>query len=158
MKEPAASRREENHERIWGYQRWLVQCLAEGLLRRYRVAAPPVPVESMLADSHQAYWPTEPDLETRTRGSLGPRLRLEAAQRLYHHLRRSSCIEGATLTGETYADLAPLFARCLLMPARWMELVDDNDPAQLGETYRVPTDIAAMRLIELGLWDGDGEV
>lgn len=156
MKEPQASHQTGNHERVWGYRRWLVQCLAEGLLRRYQVAAPPVPVESMLADAQQQMGPCEPDWPLRTHGSLGPRLRIEAAQRLYHHLRQSQCMTQIPLTSEGYADLAPLFARCLLMPAHWIRQVHMNDPSELSETYRVPLDAAAIRLIELGLWSESG--
>lgn len=142
----------DTDERAWGYRRWLVQCLAEGLLRRYNVTAPPVPVESMLADVHQELWPADPEWQVRTRGSLGPKFRVEAAKKLFSHLRQSERGREIALDSRSYADLGLLFARCLLMPSRWLESLEVRDVIEVSELYRVPPDMAAMRLIELGLW------
>jgi hypothetical protein len=151
---------------------FLVECLAWGLLRAYGVAGPPVPVREMIRHSIPVF-----ERLTLLELSLGlydavyrpllngsrliavdltkPRAvqRVSMAREFYVAFCRSA--RAAELrwprSGQPYA-YSDLFARCLLMPAVWVQkaCAEAIHLEGLAARFDVPVQTVVRRLSELG--------
>jgi hypothetical protein len=131
--------------------------LADLLLERYQVTAPPVPISLMLKQPIDHLWDTQYD---QISFSLGHGIyehapRLAEARLLYRSLADSEAAQQAGFVAPWPASGRAIkyFARSLLMPKTWIRALPtaDRTPDAIGKKFQVPTYDAIVRLAELGL-------
>jgi hypothetical protein len=131
--------------------------LADLLLERYQVTAPPVPISLMLKQPLDQLWDTQYD---QISFSLGHGIyehapRLAEARLLYRSLadNEAAAQAGFVAPWPVSGRAIKYFARSLLMPADWIRALPtaDRTPDVIGEKFQVPPYDAIVRLAELGL-------
>ena len=141
-----------------------IEQLAYALLERYRVTQPPVPIERMLTEPELDLWHVDPAELSSTIGHGLYRFapRMAQARLLYRAISDSDTARahGFSVPWPASRHEIKYFARCLLMPERWIRALSDGrrQPDLIGETFQVPTFDAITRLAELGLDVPDASV
>jgi hypothetical protein len=131
--------------------------LANALLERYHVAAPPVPIERMLKQPLDSLWEAHPSQISFILGHGIYRYapRLAEARLLYRMLSDSAAAREAGLDAPWPVPRRAIkyFARCLLMPEEWIRAVPqpDRTPDVASEIFQVTSYDVIIRLAELGL-------
>jgi hypothetical protein len=131
--------------------------LADFLLERYHITAPPVPISLMLKPLIDQLWDTQYD-----QISYGPghgiyehTPRLAEARRLYRSLSDNEAAQHARLEAPWPVSRHEItyFARRLLMPEAWIRDLPTADriPAAISGKLQVPRYDAIIHLAELGL-------
>ena len=141
-----------------------IEQLAYALLERYRVTQPPVPIERMLTEPELDLWHVDPAELSSTIGHGLYRFapRMAQARLLYRAISDSDAARehGFSVPWPASRHEIKYFARCLLMPERWIRALSDGrrQPDLIGETFQVPSFDAITRLAELGLDVPDASV
>ena len=131
--------------------------LANALLERYQVAAPPVPIERILRQPLDGLWEAHPSQISFILGHGIYRYapRLAEARLLYRMLSDNVAAREAGLDTPWPVSRRAIkyFARCLLMPEGWIRALPqaDRTPDAVGEIFQVTSYDAIIRLAELGL-------
>ncbi len=134
-----------------------IEKLANALLDRYKVTAPPVPIDRMLKDPLLDLWDVDP---TQLSSSFGHGIfrhapRLASARLLYRAISESAEARKTGLDAPWPASRREVkyFARCVLMPEAWIRGVPDKDRIidTIAEKFQVPPFDVIVRLGELGL-------
>lgn len=134
-----------------------IEKLANSLLERYKVSAPPVPIDQILKDPLLDLWDVDP---TQVSSSFGHGLfrhapRLASARLLYRAISESAAARQAGLDAPWPASRREVkyFARCVLMPEAWIRRLADADRLidSIADKFQVPPFDVIVRLGELGL-------
>ena len=141
-----------------------IEDLAQLLLERYHVQAPPVPVERMLSEPALDLWDVDP---TELSATIGHGLyryapRMAQARLLYRAIcdSDSARAHGFSVPWPPSRHEIKYFARCLLLPEAWVRGLAESEriPEVVGEKFQVPPFDAITRMAELGLPIPDGAV
>ena len=131
--------------------------LVNALLERYQVTEPPVPIERMLKHPLNGLWEAHPSQISFILGHGLYRYapRLAEARLLYRMLSDSVPAREAGFDTPWPASRRAIkyFARCLLMPEKWMRALPkpNRTPDAISEIFQVTSYDAIIRLKELGL-------
>jgi len=152
---------------------FLAESLAYGLLQAFHVAGPPVPVRAMIEEPHQAFGPLSLLELNLGLYDAAYRSALDGARLIAVDLDHPTTIQRAAMARELYvafcrsqraAELdwpdreeprhwSEYFARCLLMPAAWVEHIaaGSRSAQELAAIFGVSVDMMANRLGELNI-------
>jgi hypothetical protein len=139
-----------------------IHLLAQRLLERYGVTAPPVPIDELLRQPISNLWDTNPEKVSSIIGHGLYRYapRLAQARLLYRYISDSAAARAAGFDAPWPAARREVkyFARCLLMPEDWIRALSEADrtPDTISEKFQVTPFDALIRLAELGLPVPDG--
>ena len=152
---------------------FLTESLAYGLLQAFGVSGPPVPVRDMIEAPHRAFGPLS--LLELNLGLYDAAYRslLNGSRLIAVELDHPATVQRAAMARELYvafcrsqraAELewpdreeprhrSEYFARCLLMPAAWVEHIAAGSCSaeELAVVFGVSTELMASRLGELNL-------
>jgi predicted regulator of Ras-like GTPase activity (Roadblock/LC7/MglB family) len=133
---------------------WMIESMARGLLHLYRVARPPVSIDTILENPYPAFATTAERREDRepVAGSAGERRWSRARDlyfRLYYHEDSTGLVDRFELVGSEAE--AEYFAACLLLPKEWVCLAagKTRKVELLARAFNVPPEKIRSRLAEL---------
>jgi len=134
-----------------------IEKLASALLDRYKVTAPPVPIDRMLKDPLLDLWDADP---AQLSSSFGHGIfrhapRLASARLLYRAISESAEARKTGLDAPWPASRREVkyFARCVLMPEAWIRSLPEQARVidTIAEKFQVPPFDVIVRLGELGI-------
>lgn len=134
-----------------------IEKLANDLLARYQVTAPPVPIENILRDPLLDLWDIDPSQMSSSfgHGIFRYAPRLAQARLLFRAIADSQAARAAGLNapGPSSSREVKYFARCLLLPENWIKQLPANELSveAISEKFQVPPFDVIVRLGELGL-------
>src|SRR5512136_1888234 len=126
--------------------------LANALLERYQITAPPVPIERMMRQPLDGLWESHPSQISFILGHGIYRYapRLAEARLLYRMLSDSAVTREAGLDTPWPVSRREIkyFARCLLMPEDWIRNLPETDrtPDVASEIFQVTSYDVIIRL------------
>ena len=131
--------------------------LANALLQYYNVTRPPTPIEQIVKEPPVGLSRLDLDKisDVMEHGLYNYAPRLAMARLLCREITRSNVTKekfGVDVSSATYSDIK-FFARCLLMPSRWMYRLSRQGLAveQISARLHAPSYAVVTRLVELGL-------
>jgi hypothetical protein len=131
--------------------------LANALLQYYKATQPPTPIEQMIKKPPAGLGKLDLDKVSNVteHGMYNYAPRLAMARLLCREITHNEAIMkrfGVDVSAANYADIK-FFARCLLMPSRWVYELSKQELSieQISARLQVPSYALVTRLVELGL-------